>query len=164
MKKLIIISIICFACLSFIKIKPARLSDEPVPYPEGFRAWTHVKSSVVGPKNPAYAFIGGFVHIYANDKALKGYKTGSFEEGSIVVFDVIQANDKDGDLSEGERRVVDVMVKDAAKFKETGGWGFEEFKGNSRTERNIGKNASTKCFSCHSNQKDKNYIFSTYRE
>ncbi len=163
MKQAIVLSIICLACGAFIKISTDPGQQDVVPYPEGFRMWTHVKTSVVGPKNPAYSFVGGFDHIYANEKAMKGYTTGIFEDGAVVVFDVIIATDKDGDLTEGERKVVDVMMKDAVKFKDTGGWGFEEFKGNSKTERTVLQAASARCFSCHSNQKDKNYIFSSYR-
>ena len=40
------------------------------------------------------------------------------------------------------------MRKDRAKYKVTGGWGFEGFKGDSRTERMV-TDAKTQCFGCH---------------
>jgi hypothetical protein len=41
-------------------------------YPEGFRSWRHVKSTVVRPEHRFFAIRGGIHHFYANDKAIKG--------------------------------------------------------------------------------------------
>ncbi|MBK7236117.1 MAG: cytochrome P460 family protein [Sterolibacteriaceae bacterium] len=41
--------------------------------------------------------------------------------------------------------------------------GFEGFKGDSLTDRAVGKNAATACYECHTAQKDKDYVFSTLR-
>jgi hypothetical protein len=38
-------------------------SNDAIPYPAGYRQWTHVKSTIIGPKNPAYEKIGGIQHI-----------------------------------------------------------------------------------------------------
>jgi hypothetical protein len=38
---------------------------------------------------------GGFPHIYANDKAMQGYASGYFPQGSIFVFDVIDGVEAD---------------------------------------------------------------------
>src|SRR6266478_528059 len=54
-----------------------------------------------------------------------------------------------------------VMEKDRARFKATGGWGFEAFKGDSQTERTV-TDASAQCFSCHQKQKDNDFVFSGY--
>ncbi|HTQ66876.1 MAG TPA: cytochrome P460 family protein [Puia sp.] len=155
-----IISICIFVLFSFIQKSSKNI---PVPYPEGYRSWTHVKSSFLGPQNPLYKFRGGFIHIYANQKALNGLQTGNFTDGSILVFDVIKEINNNGDLSEGERRLVDVMVKDSISYNDTGGWGFEEFNGDSKTDRVILQNSTEKCFNCHSRQKQTGYVFSKYR-
>ena len=42
--------------------------DNEVPYPEGFRNWTHIKTGYVGKENPGFNINGGFHHIYANEK------------------------------------------------------------------------------------------------
>jgi hypothetical protein len=55
------------------------------------------------------------------------------------------------------------MVKDARRYNATGGWGFEGFKGDSKTERAVGANAATACFQCHEPKKDAGYVFSTWR-
>lgn len=149
-------------CSSFLTIKEADHEDQPlVPYPEGYRQWTHIKTAVVEPGNPAFEHFGGFHHIYANGKALEGYKTGHFANGSILVFDVLQAIDTSKLLLEGKRNQIDVMVRDSARYAATGGWGFEEFSGDSKIERTVKASATTRCYSCHASTKT--LVFSQWR-
>jgi len=129
-----------------------------VPYPEGFRNWTHIKTGYVSKENPGF----GFHHIYANDIAMQGYRTGSFPEGSIIAFDVIEGLvQPNNNIKEGNRRHVDVMVKDSIKYKETGGWGYEEYDGDSKTQKKTTETIQKQCFNCHASQKD--YVFSDLR-
>ena len=144
---------------SFI-IRPK--ADGPVPYPDGFRKWTHVKTGLIGPNSPAFKTTGGFHHIYANDKAMQGYASGYFPQGSVIVFDVIDGVEADGSTIEGKRNHVDVMIKDSLRFPATGGWGYEEFKGSSKTERMLTETVRTACFNCHAKQED--HIFSELRD
>jgi hypothetical protein len=134
-----------------------------VKYPEGFRRWVHVKSAFIGPESPNKKY-GGLHHIYANDKALEGFKTGKFHDGAVIVFDLLETQTKDGVTAEGARRFIDVMRKDSRDFVETGGWGFEEFRGDSRTERALNEQDKSKCFACHASRKDKDFVFSFFRE
>ena len=136
----------------------------PVAYPEGYRQWTHVKSMVIQTGHALYDAFGGIHHLYANPKAEAGYKSGKFADGSVIVFDLLEAKSADNTVQEGARKVVGVMLKNAAAYKETGGWGFEGFKGDSKTERAVGKNAATACYQCHTSQKDKDFVFSAYRK
>jgi hypothetical protein len=136
---------------------------DAVPYPEGYRKWTHIGTGLVGPANRNFQLAGGFHHIYANDKAMEGYAIGNFPEGSIFVFDVLEGIEKDGNTAAGKRRHIDVMIKDSIKYRSTGGWGFEEFKGDSKTERVLTEARRTDCFNCHQ-ARQKDYIFSDWRE
>ena len=126
---------------------------DPIAYPDNFRKWTHVKS---GPS----AARGGVHHIFANDKAIEGYRTGRFPDGAVIVFDVIATKDLAALPMDGPRALVDVMVKDSAKYAASGGWGFEEFNGDSRTERALTDETRAACFTCHVKQKDQDYVFS----
>jgi cytochrome c553 len=54
--------------------------------------------------------------------------------------------------------------KDARKYPATGGWGFEGFKGASKTERAVGQNAAAACYECHTAQKNHDFVFSTFRK
>jgi hypothetical protein len=159
-KTLLILVIILFTLGAGFTIMPVK--NEPIPFPEGFRQWAHIKTGLIGPANPGFKTTGGFHHIYANDKAMKGYTSGYFPNGSIIVFDVLETVERDGNTNEGKRRHIDVMIKDSTLYKSTGGWGYEEFKGNSKTERVLTETVRTQCFTCHTQQKD--YIFSEWRE
>lgn len=144
---------------------PALAADpSPVPYPEGYRTWTHVKSMVINPGHPLYDAFGGIHHLYANKKALDGYKAGKFPDGAVIVFDLLEATSADNAVQEGARKVVGVMHKDGKRWKETGGWGFEGFKGDSKSERAVGASAATACYACHTQQKEKDFIFSGFRK
>jgi hypothetical protein len=141
--------------------------DDAVPYPTGYRHWTHVKSTILDPKLPQYETFGGIQHIYANEKGMEGYRSGRFPEGSILVYDFLKIEEdakQAGRTLEGARRFTSVMVKDSKRYAATGGWGFEEFRGDSQTDRMIGAEAPTKCYACHTSQKERDYVFSTFRK
>lgn len=136
----------------------------PVPYPEGYRQWTHVKSMTINQGHALYDTFGGIHHLYANKKAEQGYRSGKFANGSVIAFDLLEAKAVDNTVQEGARKVLGVMHKDATKYRDTGGWGFEGFKGDSKAERAVGKNAATACFQCHTAQKSNDFVFSTFRK
>ena len=135
-----------------------------VPYPAGYRDWHHVKSMVIEKGHPLFEAFGGIHHLYANKKAVQGYKSGRFPDGAIIVFDLLDAPRADNALVEGERKVVGVMQKEAKKFATTGGWGFEGFGAGDKAKRVVGSNAEAACFACHAPQKGNDYEFSRLRE
>ena len=135
-----------------------------VPYPQGYRDWTHVKSMVINQGHPLFDAFGGIHHLYANKKALAGYKSGKFADGSVIVFDLLEAKAADNTVQEGARKVVGVMHKDSKKWKGSGGWGYEGFKGGSATDRAVGRDAATACYACHTQQKARDFVFSIYRK
>lgn len=134
-----------------------------VPFPEGYRNWLHVKSMLIEPGHALENPFQGIHHVYANGRAARGLRTGNYSDGSILVFDLLKYQEKDKTIQEGERKLVGVMYKDSAKYAATGGWGFEGFAGNSKTERLV-KDGGTSCFGCHTAQKDKGFVFSQLRE
>ncbi len=141
---------------------PAQAAE--VPYPAGYRTWTHVKSMVIQPGHPLHASFGGIHHLYANAKAMQGYQSGKFKDGSVIIFDLLEAKPADNAITEGARKVVGVMQRDAKKYAATGGWGFEGFAGGDPGKRAVGANAKTACFDCHAPQKHTDYVFSAWRE
>ena len=143
---------------------PAFAGDAEVPHPAGYRAWHHVKTMVIEKGHPLFDAFGGIHHLYANKKAIKGYETGRFPDGAVIVFDVLEAGRADNALVEGNRKVVGVMHKDAGKYPSTGGWGFEGFAGGDPGQRAVGAKAATACFACHTAQKDHDYVFSSLRD
>ncbi len=135
---------------------------EPVPYPDGYRHWHHVKSMVIGQDHPLADPFAGIHHVYANDLALQGLGSGSHDDGSILVFDLLEAQEGDGVLTEGSRKLVGVMVKSRNVYPDTGGWGFEGFAGDSREQR-LTNDGGQACFSCHLPQAEQDYVFSDWR-
>ncbi len=141
------------------------LAAEPeVPWPEGYRDWHHVKSMVIEEGHPLYAAFGGMHHLYANEKAVEGYRSDSFPDGAVIVFDLLEAVHEGNTVTEGSRKVVGVMYKDAENFTATGGWGFEGFGSGDPGNRVVGDQAATACFGCHLPQKDQDYVFSRLRD
>jgi len=135
-----------------------------VPYPTNYREWTHVKSMVIEPGHALHATFGGIHHLYANGEAMKGYQQGHFPDGAVIVFDLLEAVGADHTVTEGKRKVLGVMHRDARKYAATGGWGFEGFAGDSQTQRVVGANAATACFGCHQARKPQEFVFSAYRK
>ena len=143
--------------------EPSTFADS-IPYPAGYRRWTHIKSEGVGPQSPSFANNGGIHHIYANAKALEGYLSGKFPDGAVIVVDWMETTDSAGVIREGARRRLDVMMKDSGRFAATGGWTYDQFKGDSETERLITPTSFARCVTCHTRQKDSDYVYSKLRK
>jgi hypothetical protein len=143
-----------------VRVMPSQVQADPA-YPDGFREWALVKSAVIVATHPAFATEGGIHHIYANAVARSGYGSGSFQDGAVIVYELLEAPETGGVMSEGRRRRVDVMVRDRARYAATGGWGFKRFAGNEQHDL-VGEKATAMCFSCHQRQVP-NFVFSRYR-
>lgn len=165
MSKPLAIAVIVAACTAGVVMS----SDLPTPsaaaaYPEGFREWPHVKSALVGPQSPASPRYGGLHSIYANALAMQGYRTGRFEDGAIIVFDLFDTVEQGGATAPSARKFIDVMTRDSARFAATGGWGFEEFSGNSRSEGRLSHEQQTACFGCHQQLAGSDFVISEYAD
>jgi hypothetical protein len=113
--------------------------------------------------HPLYDSLGGIHHIYAHWRAFKAMKSGkSFPGGAVLVFDLLEAKQGNNSLVEGPRKFIGVMQRDSKEFIDTGGWGSEEFKGDTK-EKVVGEPKSS-CFPCHEAQKQTGYVFSDYHE
>lgn len=144
-------------------ISMSAVAGGQVPYPEDYRTWTHAKSMVIQPGHPLENPFQGIHHIYVNDAAKQGLETGRYSDGAIFVFDLLSYTEADHSQQEGERKLIGVMQKDQGRHAKTGGWGFEAFAGDSKTER-IVKDAAADCFSCHTQVEDSDYVFTRYRK
>ena len=137
--------------------------ERKVGRPDGFRSWVHVKSAINDPEHAPFGRFRGMYHVYANAKAMEGYRSGHFPDGSIIVsaqHDVATANHH---MIATQRRFVDVMEKDSRSFAATGGWGYEEFATGTDarlTESNPA--ASARCYACHATQAGHDSVYSRY--
>jgi hypothetical protein len=148
-------------------------SAPEVPYPDGYRTWQHVSSGVLHPMEGAAkseakddkpaAPHGLMANIYANEKAVEGYRTGHFPEGAVLTVDWFVLEPRGPELLQGQRQSLDVMVRDA-RYSATGGWGFEKFDRDSHTTRKAGANAVKMCFECHQKYaKEHEFVFTTLK-
>ena len=142
-----------------------------VPFPEGYRHWTFLHSSLIGPtlagfwKRPCEKpCTAGIFHFYANDKAMTGLRTGDYADGAVIAEEMLELlGSSTGGGKEGERRLVGVMVKDSKRYAATGGWGFGSFDGDT-LESQLNAADRQACFACHIPRKDHGYVFSSYQE
>jgi hypothetical protein len=132
---------------------------ESIRYPDNFRRWVHVSTGVILPGAPLPESEQGMHHTFANQKAAAGYSSGDFADGSVIVYELREAQDKNGIISEGGRKRVDVMIKDSSLYQNTGGWRFERFMGNDQSQDAL-HDSGTSCFECHTSAKAHGFVFS----
>lgn len=138
--------------------------DDAAPFPKEFRKWAHVKSVMVGPQSAAFATEGGIHHIYANEKALEGYETGKFPDGSTIVYDLLETKEVAGNTIEGPTRRIDVMVKESERFRATGGWRFMSFPGGNPADGKLSAERQAACAACHAKRNEHDSVFSEFRK
>lgn len=144
----------------------ARASTTAVAFPTGYRSWQHVRTIVVGPEHPSFAKRGGIHHYYANAKAVEGYRTGKFPNGSVIVDEGVMTKDGEGRAKgivfEADRRLLDVMVKNDKLYKDAAGWGYEHFDGTA-TAPTLTDDGRKACFECHSTRGERDSVFTKIR-
>jgi hypothetical protein len=157
------------SALCLLAFSVANNDDAAVPYPEGYRSWALLHGTLIGPKHGAFGkkpcekpCTGGIFYFYANEKAMEGFRSGRFADGSIIADEVLETwGDEKGNAKEGPRRGVGVMVKDSRRYSATEGWGFGKFSGDSKVEDATPEERKA-CFTCHIPKKDR--VFTEYHE
>jgi hypothetical protein len=156
MRKAIVLLLAC----SVLMPKSALRAADAAQFPGSFRRWVHVGTGVILPgTNPKLMSEEGMHHIFANQKAADAYASGDFPDGSIIVYELREAQQKNGVIFEGDRKRVDLMIRDSTLYKDTGGWRFERFWGKDET-KNVIPDSGTTCFQCHSQAKAHGFVFS----
>lgn len=167
----------CFACHSkqkdhdLVFTSLATAADAGTPYPEGYRHWTFLHSSMVPATFEAFSkkpcekpCMAGLFDFYANEAAMEGLRTGSYRDGAIIAEEMLEwLSTSNGGAKEGQRRIIGVMVKDSQRYSSTGGWGYGTFDDASKTDK-LDEKARVACHQCHISRKDQGYVFSEYRE
>jgi hypothetical protein len=166
----------CYACHSKQKDRDLVFStlrapaDAGTPYPEGYRRWTFLHSSMVpstfeafGKKPCEKPCMAGIFYFYANDKAMEGLHTGTYPDGAIIAEEMLEWLSTSTGAKEGQRRLIGVMVKDNQRYTSTGGWGYGSFDDGSRIDKLDAKARET-CHQCHVSRKDHGYVFTEYRQ
>jgi hypothetical protein len=157
--------------LTLIPGPSVRAEEGSVFYPDGYRKWTFLHSSLVPAAFPGFSksacvkpCTNGIFHFYANEEAMKGLRTGTYEDGAVIAEEMLEflVGDK-GNGGEGRRVLTAVMVKDSRRYAATGGWGFGNF-GEGSKANTLDAKAQQACFQCHVSRKDHGYVFTEYVE
>ena len=147
----------CAALLAALLLPMIVAAATVPPLPKGYTDWTKSERKLVTDKNSLFY---GIHYIYADKKALKGYKAGNkFQEGSTIVVDYF--NIKAGSSGDGPKNMVVLMRKDK-RHKETGGWLFAGYGADGKPS---GLDPVGTCFGCH--QKDaaqRDFVISTVKD
>jgi hypothetical protein len=122
--------------------------------PDGYRQW-----ELIAPSQCPDELKG----IVGNETALRAYRDGKlpFPDGSILVklsWKREPLAGFDGDFLPGRATMVQVMVKDAKKYAETGGWGFGRFIDGKPAD----EAQHQTCFACHSKNatvREQDFVF-----
>ena len=123
-----------------------------------------VVSMIVTKDSPMFDAIGGLHHIYVNSVGFSRLKKGGstpYPDGTIFTDDVRDFSLADGSYSQGRRKAIPVMLKDAKQYASTGGWGFQAWAGGD-PQKPLATDPVKTCFACHTPQKANDYTFSTY--
>ena len=159
-----------FLAISLAFVPSVQAADDgSVSYPDGYRSWTFLHSSLAPAAFPGFAkhpcvkpCTNGIFYFYANEQALKGLRTGAYADGSVIAEEMLEylVGEK-GSGKEGGRVLTAVMVKDGRRYATTGGWGFGNFDEGSKANT-LDVKAQQQCFQCHIARKDHGYVFSQY--
>ena len=134
----------------------------PVPnginYPEGLKNWRIISSSYRTDNDTQRVILGNSIAKNATNSG----QTKPWPKGSILAK-LVWKNKKlqkwDKAIVPGEFVHAEIMVKDASKYKSTGGWGFARWKGLTLQPYGKDKTFAQQCYSCHTTAKDEDYVF-----
>jgi hypothetical protein len=132
--------------------------------PAGYRSWLHLKSQVIHDKShPLFEPFNGIHHVYVNAKgAAAAKKGGPYPNGTVIVYDLLEANLSGGAYNEGNRKILAIMTKDSRKYAPTGGWRWDAFAAGDANQPLV-TDAAQQCFSCHSSHAKTDYVISAWR-
>ncbi|WP_315706472.1 MULTISPECIES: cytochrome P460 family protein [unclassified Bradyrhizobium] len=128
-----------------------------VTIPQGYRDWPLIG---VGREDS----LGELRGVVGNAIALQAYRNGKlpFPDGSVLVklaWKQVPIAGLEGAFTSDTPTTIQVMVKDAAKYGSTGGWGFGRFVGG----RPADEAQHRTCFACHqAHAKDHDFVFTRY--
>ncbi|TSK08514.1 MAG: cytochrome P460 [Geobacter sp.] len=152
-----------FACVSLLSMAIPVLAGPTPVAPNGISLYPDYMSwRVVA---PSYREDKGQIRVITgNEAAVAALRAGvkPLPDGSVlakVAWKAVKHPSFPVATEPGEFVQVEFMVKDAKKYKETGGWGFARFVG--KDLKPYGKDASfvNECFGCHTPVAGNDYLF-----
>jgi hypothetical protein len=159
--RLLVSFVSVFALLGSLAGAAADTSPSPngIAFPEGYQDWPLIAVSHRIDNESLRAILGNDVAIQA---ARQG-ETNPWPDGAILAKIVWQ--DSEHEIWEdatvpGELLHVEFMIKDAARFSATAGWGFARWLGADRAPFGEDADFAEQCVACHEPMEDNDYVFS----
>lgn len=160
MKRFMLLAVIIMSIPTLAPAANTSLAPNGIALISGYRSWEVIAPSYREDKNHIRIILGNPLAI----KAMKANKR-PFPDGSIMAkvawnttkhpkFPVATVPDT---FSQ-----VEFMIKDSAKYKETGGWGFARFVGNDLKPYGRDPGFVQECFGCHQPVKGNDYVFTSF--
>ncbi len=129
-----------------------------VTIPQGYRQW-----ELIAPAQEA-APLDELRAVLGNDVAIKAYQDGTlpFPDGTVLVklaWKHVQSPEFEAASIPGAATTVQIMVKDAKKYPDSGGWGFGRFIGGEPVD----EAQHETCFACHEARvKGHDFVFTRF--
>lgn len=136
------------------------VSPNGIPLYQDYRSWEVIAPSYREDKQHIRMILGNPVAI----KAMKE-KIRPFPDGTVLakIAWTTRKHPKFPVATEPASFVqVEFMVKDAVRYRATGGWGFARFVGSDYKPYGGDAGFVQECFACHQPVKDNDFVFTSY--
>lgn len=140
--------------------EPAAVPPAPngISLPADYKDWKMIGVSSRIEQNNLRAILGNDLAV----KAAREGKTNPWPDGAILVklswkkrtHELFPSAEVPGDFTQA-----DFMVKDAAKYASTGGWGYARWLGLEQKPYGANADFAQECVACHSGAKAADYVF-----
>jgi hypothetical protein len=158
-QKLIVVALLASLAALTAWATEAQIPKSPngIAFPSEYRNWRAISVTHREDKGMMRVILG-------NDLAIQAARTGAnpWPDGAIMAkvgwkatkLEAWPAADVPGEFEQ-----VEFMIKDAKRWRDTGGWGFARWVG--KELKPFGKDAdfAKECFACHLPQKATDYVF-----
>ena len=150
--------LLCLLTLLGLPGAQAETKAEAQPVYGDYKDWRVLGVSHRQEKKFVRAILGNTVAIHAG----RAGKTQPWPDGSVIAklswHEKIHPNWPQA-VVPGEFAGAEAMVKDSVKYRETGGWGFGHWEGQTLVMNN--QEQTQTCFACHTVMKERDYVFTT---
>jgi hypothetical protein len=147
---------------AFAAIPVSGTAAEPAPngitLPEAYREWQVLSVHHRSDNNTLRAVLGND----AAQKAAREGKTNPWPDGAVLaklVWKAVKHERWETAVEPGAFIHAEFMIKDAAKYASTGGWGYARWVGMEQKPYGSDENFVQECLGCHTPLKDVDYVF-----
>ena len=138
--------------------RPKRVKDAPngISFPSDYRNWAVISSTERNDTNTLKVILGNDIAV----SAIKRKTINPWPDGTVFAkVSWRQLSRENGETETGEFLQVAFMIKNAAKYSSTAGWGWAEWLGSELRPFGTDANFATECVSCHLPLRENDYVY-----